>query len=147
MAATSRQYQAVKQGGPFAFASIPKPTPGPNEVSVRIKAIGLNPVDCKRLQYGVMVQSWPAVFGIDGAGTVEAVGDGVTSVKPGDEVMAMCTGKDGSAFQEIAVVSQAYVSKKPKSLNFEEAASLPYVMTAYSQKDAKTSPWITDEHV
>ena len=123
---TATQYQATQRGGPFTVASIPKPRPGTNEVSIRLKAIALNPLDWKKLCFGYMVDSWPAVLGVDGAGVVEAVGKGVKSFKKGDEVFSLF-GHDSraAAFQEIAVVPEKFVAKKPTNLTFEEAASLP----------------------
>lgn len=126
MAETTTQYQTVQKGGPFALAVIPKPTAGPNEVSIRMKAIGLNPLDWKKLYFGVMVDSWPAVFGIDGAGIVEEVGEGVTKFKAGDEVFSLFGHQArASSFQEVAVVSEMDVGRKPGNISFEEAASLP----------------------
>lgn len=74
-----------------------------------------------------MVPSWPAVFGLDGSGTVEAVGSNVTRFKPGDEVFSLF-GHEGrsSSFQEVAVVPEHFVAMKPTNVSFEEAASLPY---------------------
>ncbi|KAL6716889.1 hypothetical protein ACLMJK_004801 [Lecanora helva] len=124
--ATTRQYQAVEKGGPFTFASIPKPAPGPHEVSIRLKAVALNPLDWKKLYFGFMIENWPTVLGIDGAGVVENVGEGVTSLKAGDEVFSLFGHESRSAsFQEVAVVPEFFVAKKPKSWTFEEAASLP----------------------
>lgn len=107
--------------------SVPKPTPGHNEVSIRMEAVALNPLDWKKLYFGAMVESWPTVLGIDGAGIVEAVGEGVTRYKTGDEVFSLFGHETKAAsFQEIAVVPEHYVAKKPGNINFEEAASLPY---------------------
>ena len=108
------------------MTSIAKPNPGPNEVSIRLKAIALNPLDWKRLCFGFMVEKWPAVLGADGAGVVEAVGQGVNNFRVGDEVFSLF-GHDSKAasFQEVAVVPQMFVAKKPRNLSFEEAASLP----------------------
>lgn len=124
--ATATQYQAIRRGGPFTVASIPKPKPGPNEVSIRLRAVALNPLDWKRLCFGVLVERWPAVLGTDGAGVVEAVGQGVNRFKEGDEVFSLF-GHDSraAAFQEISVVPAMFVAKKPSNLTFEEAASLP----------------------
>ena len=126
MAATVTRFQATQKGGPFVLASIPKPTPGPNEVSIRLKAIGLNPLDWKQFYFGIMVESWPAAFGIDGAGVVEAVGQAVTRFETGDEVFSLFGhGSKTAAFQEIAVVPEHFVAKKPGNATLEEAASLP----------------------
>ncbi|KAF5005744.1 hypothetical protein FDECE_7831 [Fusarium decemcellulare] len=126
MSDTIFQYQATKQGGPFVLAAVPRPSPEPNEVSIRIKAVALNPLDWKMLSQGEMVQSWPETFGVDAAGIVEQVGNLVTDFEVGDEVFALCgIGGKTAAFQEIATVPQHVVSKKPESCSFEEVASLP----------------------
>lgn len=82
-------------------------------------------MDNKSVSYGVMVERWPAVLGLDNAGVIEAVGSNVPSFKPGDEVFGLGTDRKGAAFQEIAVVSPTSIAKKPASLTFEEAVSLP----------------------
>ena len=125
MSKTSLQYQLDKKGGSFTEISVPHPTPGPNEVCVRTKAVALNPVDWKNRNFGATVQSWPAVFGCDIAGVVDSVGESVKDFKTGDEIFCI-GGMDsrGAAFQEIVTVPSHYVAKKPASLTFEEAASL-----------------------
>ncbi|KAI0003487.1 GroES-like protein [Xylariaceae sp. FL0662B] len=121
-----QQYQATKQGGPFALVTVSKPKPGPKEICIRPRAVALNPIDWKNLKFGALIRSWPTVLGIDAAGTVEAVGDGVTAFRPGDDVMSCAHGSQGDgAFQDIYTVSENEVAKKPAALTFEEAASLP----------------------
>jgi NADPH:quinone reductase-like Zn-dependent oxidoreductase len=73
-----------------------------------------------------MVQSWPAVLGFDAAGIIDSVGESVKDFKSGDEVFSLC-GMDtrAGAFQEIITVPSYSVARKPASLTFEEAASLP----------------------
>ena len=123
---TSLQYQLVQKGGPFTVTSVIKPSPGPNEVSVRLKAIALNPLDWKKLYFGIQIEEWPAVLGIDGAGVVEAIGEGVTDFKAGDEVFSLF-GHDArsSSFQEVSIVPETFVGKMSKILTFEDAAALP----------------------
>ena len=107
-------------------ASVPFPAPGSNEICVRTKAVALNPLDWKNRAFGVTVQSWPAVLGIEAAGVIESVGLSVRDFEPGDEVL--CLGSmdnQGATFQEIITVPSHHVAKKPASLTFEEAASLP----------------------
>jgi len=92
---------------------------------VRLKAIAINPADCKMIDQGLRITSWPLVPGMDGAGVVEAVGHDVTRVAAGDEVVAMFTpGDRGGSFQDLAVVSEMMVAKKPGTWSFEDAASL-----------------------
>lgn len=96
-------------------------------MSIRTKAIALNPLDWKSRNLGVMVSSWPTVLGLDAGGVVESVGESVKAFKPGDEVFAHrgLGGNRSSAFQEIMTVPSNLVAKKPASITFEEAASLP----------------------
>lgn len=124
---TSLQYQLPEKGGQFVLVSVPTPSAlAPNEISIRTKAIGLNGLDWKNRAFGIMIQAWPAVLGIDASGIVEAVGDAVEGFKPGDEVFSLAGMEPkAGAFQEIFTVPAHFVAKKPSSLTFEEAASLP----------------------
>ncbi|KAK3322686.1 hypothetical protein B0H66DRAFT_639070 [Apodospora peruviana] len=122
------QYVALKQGGPFQLTSTPYPIPGPEEICVRNRAVGLNPLDVKTLYQGLMpvVQKWPEVLGIDAAGVVEAVGDNVTDFKAGDAVFSLAGfGGKAGAFQDVMVVPTHFAAKKPSSWTFEEASSVP----------------------
>ena len=126
MSRTITQLQVEKQGGLFSKVSVPAPTPEPGEVCIRAKAVALNPLDWKSRAFGVMVQSWPAVFGVDAAGVVDSVGSNVKNFQQGDEVFCLCgMGNRAGAFQEIITVPSHLVAKKPTKLSFEEAASLP----------------------
>jgi NADPH:quinone reductase-like Zn-dependent oxidoreductase len=126
MSETSLQYQILKPGGSLTKASVPRPAPGLEEICIRTKAVALNPLDWKSRAFGVMVQSWPAVLGVDAAGIVDSVGESVKDFQPGDEVFSLCgMGNRAGAFQEIVTVPSHLVAKKPASLTFEEAASLP----------------------
>jgi NADPH2:quinone reductase len=88
-------------GGPEVFeaADMPTPSPGRGQVLVRVKAASVNPVDYKIRRGG----DWaglpkPSILGYDAAGVVEAVADGVTHLKPGDEVFysAKIFGRQGT---------------------------------------------------
>ena len=73
-----------------------------------------------------MVESWPAVLGVDVAGIVDSVGESVKDFKVGDEIFSACgMSVRAGAFQEIVTVPSFLVAQKPSSLTFEEAASLP----------------------
>jgi len=126
MPETSLQYQVSKPGGSFTEVSVPRPVPGPEEICIRTKAVALNPLDWKSRNFGVMVQSWPAVLGVDAAGIIDSVGESIKDFQPGDEVFSLCgMNNRAGAFQEIITVPSHLVAKKPASLTFEEAASLP----------------------
>ncbi len=123
-------------GGPekLELADMPVPTPAAGEVLVRLRAASVNPVDYKiRRSGGWAGVPMPAIIGYDAAGVVEAVGAGVTHLVPGDDVFycARIFGRQGT-MAEYHVEDAAIVTKKPKNLSFEEAASLPLAaMTAY----------------
>lgn len=129
MSNESLQYQLPEKGGQFALIRVPTSTPGPNEISIRTKAIGLNGIDWKNRAFGIMIQKWPAVLGVDAAGLVEAIGEGVQGFQPGDEVLCLA-GMDArsGAFQEVLTVPAHWVAHKPASLTFEQASSIPYVI-------------------
>ncbi|MEU1226820.1 NADP-dependent oxidoreductase [Streptomyces sp. NPDC005828] len=113
-------------GGPEVLrheAGVAKPEPGPGEVRVKVAAVGLNPVDWKR-RYGWVEQFYPTTFpavpGLEFAGTVDALGEGVTDLAVGDEVLGWT--KTG-AYAEYAIAGT--VAPKPAGLSWEAAASLP----------------------
>lgn len=126
MSKTSLQLQIPQKGESFVKVPVPHPTPGPEEICIRTKAVGLNGLDWKSRAFGIMVQSWPAVLGVDAAGIIDSVGEAVNDFKPGDEVFSLCgMGMRAGAFQEIITVPAHLAAKKPAALTFEEAASLP----------------------
>lgn len=126
MSKTSFQYQLSKPGEALSKVSVPLPVPGSEEICIRAKAVALNPVDWKNRAFGVTLQSWPTVLGVDAAGIIDSVGELVKDFKAGDEVFCICgMSNRAGAFQEIITVSSNLAAKKPASWTFEEAASLP----------------------
>jgi putative PIG3 family NAD(P)H quinone oxidoreductase len=105
--------------------------PGPGEVLVAIKAAGLNRADClqRRGVYPAPPGVVPSVPGLEYAGHVAALGDGVTRFKVGDAVMAISAG--GSMASHI-VAHEGELLRVPSGLSVIEAAALPEAfMTAY----------------
>ena len=109
-----------------------KPEITEEEVLVRVHAAGVNPGDwaivgglpyIARPVYGLRTPK-NSVRGTDVAGTVEAVGTGVTRFQRGDEVFGWCGGL-GGAFAEYASVSEDALAPKPADLAFEQAAAVP----------------------
>ena len=108
-------------GGPevMELRDIPAPTPGPGQVLVRQGAIGVNFIDVYR-RTGLYKVQLPHMPGSEGAGTVEAVGAGVTEVKPGDRVAyAMARG----SYAEYALVPAAQLVPIPDGVDFRTAAA------------------------
>ncbi|WP_318207974.1 MULTISPECIES: NADP-dependent oxidoreductase [unclassified Streptomyces] len=113
-------------GGPEVLrhaAGVAVPEPGPGEVRVKVAAVGVNPVDWKR-RYGWVEEFYPTTFpavpGLEFAGTVDKLGEGVTGLTVGDEVLGWT--KTG-AYAEYAIAG--IVAPKPAGLSWEAAASLP----------------------
>ena len=111
---------------------VDEPEIGDEEVLVHVRAAGVNPGDwaimsglpyIARPVYGLRKPK-NAVRGTDVAGSVEAVGTGVTRLQPGEEVFGWCGGL-GGAFAEYASVSEGALAPKPANLDFEQAAAVP----------------------
>jgi len=117
---------------PLRLVSIDRPAPAAGQVLVRIKASGINPLDAKIRagQAGHARQPLPAVLGMDLAGVVEALGEGVSDWVVGDEVYGLATGIGGAqgALAEFAAVDARLLARKPANLSMREAAALPLVL-------------------
>jgi NADPH:quinone reductase-like Zn-dependent oxidoreductase len=120
-----RAYGFTEAGGPEkqAFLEVPVPEPGLDEVRVRVRAAGVNPGDW-RVRDGSYGISGPAVLGREVAGTVVALGPGVSGFAVGDEVFGGCPGMVGGWAEE-AVVTAAFAAHRPDGVSPEVAASLP----------------------
>src|SRR5438046_2695216 len=114
----------------IAFADIPRPRPGPNEILVRVHAAGLNPIDCmvpKGAFKPILRFQLPATLGSDLAGVVVEVGNRVTRFKPGDAVFASIFDLGTGALAEFSVVPASAAALKPSNLDFVQAAAMPMV--------------------
>ncbi len=104
---------------------LPLPEPNRQEVRIRIRASGFNPIDVKARK-GIEA-SFPMILGIDCSGIVDAVGDPFGEFEKGDEVVAIVFNRGSNGTNaEYVVVPTAFVAKKPKRLSFEQAASIPF---------------------
>jgi NADPH:quinone reductase len=113
----------------FELADVPDPVPHTGQVLVRVHATSINPLDyqVRRGDYADLVPL-PAITGHDVSGVVEAVGPGVTSFAPGDEVWYTPQIFDGpGSYAEYHVAAEGIIAKKPPSLSHLEAASLTLV--------------------
>jgi len=134
MTTTAETMQAAildTPGAAFRIAPIPRPHPQPGQVLVRIEASAVNPLDIK-IRAGQAAharQPLPAILGIDLAGVVEAIGEGVTSFRNGDEVYGMTGGVGGlqGSLAEYAAVDADLLAPKPANLAMREAAALPLI--------------------
>jgi NADPH:quinone reductase-like Zn-dependent oxidoreductase len=113
----------------LGLEEVPTPEPIPTEVQVRVHAAGVNPVDLKtRAGRGMapVLGEPPFTVGWDVAGTVSAVGRGVTRFRVGDEVLGMpWFPRQAGAYAEYVTAPSRHFVGKPHALSFEEAAALP----------------------
>lgn len=121
-----------KYGGPdqIVFADIPEPTLKPDEILVRVHAVGLNPIDTmipKGTFKPILRFQMPATLGSDLAGVVVETGGRVTRFRPGDAVFASVFDLGTGALAEFAVVPESAAALKPSNLDFVQAASIPMV--------------------
>jgi NADPH:quinone reductase-like Zn-dependent oxidoreductase len=108
---------------------IERPTPGDNEVLIKVRAASVNPLDwhlIRGMPYGFRFTSGlrrpkDHRLGMDVSGQVEGVGKNVTRLNPGDQVFGACRG----AFAQYACSPDSAVVLKPENLTFEQAASAP----------------------
>jgi NADPH2:quinone reductase len=111
-------------GGPekLVWEEVPLPSPKPGEALVRHAAVGLNFIDIYFRTGLYKAPSLPAVIGMEAAGTVEAVGDGVEDLKPGDRV-AYAMGPIG-AYAEARTIRADVLVKLPDDILSETAAAM-----------------------
>lgn len=126
--------QVPRFGGPevLEYNDIPTPKPGQGQILVRVHAAGVNPYDTymRNGMYPIK-PPLPYIPGSDAAGTVEAVGDGVKKVKPGDRVYTAKT--ITGAYAEYALADESQIYPLPQKISFAQGAGLwvPYG-TAYT---------------
>jgi len=121
----------------FELSEIAKPQIKPHHVLVSIKATSINTVDTMIRQMGPelpLSPAAPALLGMDFAGVVEEVGEGVTTFAKGDEVYGCAGGLADlpGTLAEYIVADADLLALKPKNLTMQESAALPLVgITAY----------------
>ncbi|MGJ7877636.1 NADP-dependent oxidoreductase [Streptomyces rochei] len=122
-----RKVSFAEFGGPevLQLVDAEEPHPGPDQIRVAVRAAGVNPVDW-RLREGQVLGAHPielpAGVGLDAAGVVDEVGEGVDGVEVGDPVF----GEGSDTYAEFAVLS--VWARMPEGLTFAEAAGYPSVM-------------------
>jgi zinc-binding alcohol dehydrogenase family protein len=105
----------------FEAVELPKPSPGPRDLLVKVEAISVNPVDTKQRKQAAE----PKILGWDAAGTVEAVGREVTLFKPGDAVYYAGDVTRPGCNSEFHLADERIVGRKPRTLDFAQAAAIP----------------------
>jgi NADPH:quinone reductase len=103
----------------------PLKPPAKGEVLIRNRAIGLNPVDWKFILWGHAQWEWPHIPGVDGAGEVVALGEGVAHLRPGARVAYHTDLLRQGSFAEYTTIPARAAIPMPESLPFAAAAALP----------------------
>jgi len=125
-----RAVVVADKGGRPALAEVPTPRPGPGEVLVRVRGSSVNGFDtavAAGYLAGMMEHRYPLVLGKDFAGTVEAVGDGVTRFAAGDPVFGVVTKPflgDGGFGEYVTVSDQIGITALPGGLDLATAGAL-----------------------
>lgn len=112
----------------FSIEEIAIPEIKPKEVLVKVHAIAINPVDMKTRKGGAFLaklqEQTPVILGWDISGEVQAVGEDVSSFKPGDEVFGMVNFPgNGRAYAEYVAAPEEHLALKPKNISHEEAVA------------------------
>ena len=116
-----------RHGGPEVLkcGDMPDPVAKPGEVVVDIVAASVNGADWKvRDGKSGQIAHFPYILGRDFSGVVSAVGDGVSDLRAGDEVFAVCDAGQEGAYAEKIAIKSAIVAKKPAGLSHVDAAAL-----------------------
>jgi NADPH:quinone reductase-like Zn-dependent oxidoreductase len=114
--------------GVMRFERVLRPTPGPSEVLVKVEAAGVGSWDgWIRAGKSALPQPLPLTLGSDLSGEIVAVGPGVSDLRAGHQVYGVTNPRFIGAYAEYALASAAMVSRKPASLTYIEAASVPVI--------------------
>jgi zinc-binding alcohol dehydrogenase family protein len=119
------RYLPISDPESLVDVTLPDPKPAGRDILVKVEAVSVNPVDTKQRAPNPKVEASPRVLGWDAAGTVAAVGPEVTLFKPGDEVYYAGDVTRQGSNSELQLVDERIVAKKPKSLDFAQAAAIP----------------------
>ncbi|RZJ26407.1 MAG: quinone oxidoreductase [Haliea sp.] len=119
----SKAVRIDRHGGPeeLKIVEVEVGDPGPGEIRIRHRAVGLNFIDCYH-RSGLYQLAMPAAIGMEAAGVVEAVGAGVTHLEPGDR--AAYASQPPGSYCEARVMPAKTVCKLPDAIDFETGAAM-----------------------
>jgi NADPH:quinone reductase-like Zn-dependent oxidoreductase len=121
----------VHEFGPpdtMQFERVPVPDPGPGEVLIKVHAAGVGPWDgWIRAGRSALPQPLPLTLGSDLSGEVRAIGPDVADRRVGDQVYGVTNTRFIGAYAEYALASAAMVARKPTSIDYLKAASVPVI--------------------
>ncbi|NZA27632.1 zinc-binding alcohol dehydrogenase family protein [Luteimonas sp. SJ-92] len=119
------RYLPIDDPGSLLDVQLPRPEATGHDLLVRVEAVSVNPVDTKVRAPKPHVEDAPKVLGFDGAGVVEATGDRVTRFRPGDAVYHAGDITRPGSNAEFQLVDERLLARKPRTLDFADAAALP----------------------
>lgn len=114
------------------YEDVPRPEPQAGEVLIRVQAASVNPLDLALREgwlAGMIPLQLPAIAGVDVAGSIIALGEGVTDFSVGQDIYGFMSSYSG-AYAEYAVVAAETIAVRPQMLTSLEAASVPLAATA-----------------
>jgi NADPH2:quinone reductase len=112
---------------------LPTPAAGPGQIRIKLAAAGMNPMDASLAsgEWKPAPATFPMVLGVDGAGTVDSLGEGVTRFSLGERIFGQLLlapiGSTGTYAEYVAVTAEAPLAAVPKGLDLIEAAAVPTV--------------------
>lgn len=114
------------------FEDVPRPEPQPGEVLIQVRAASVNPFDLAVREgwlASMIPLQLPAICGVDVAGRVIAMGQGVTDFSIGQDVYGFMSNYSG-AYAEYAAIATGSIAPQPQTLDYVQAASVPLAATA-----------------
>jgi NADPH:quinone reductase len=112
---------------------LPTPAADPGQIRIKLAAAGMNPMDASLAsgEWRPAPATFPMVLGVDGAGTVDSLGEGVTTFSLGERIFGQLLlapiGSTGTYAEYVAVTAEAPLAAVPKGLDLIEAAAVPTV--------------------
>ena len=121
--------RVLRFGPPSVISNddVPRSQPAAGQLLVRVKAAGVGEWDALTREGKIQLQPLPLILGAELSGVVEAIGAEVSGFQIGDEVYGATNEQFTGAYAEYAVPSANRMARKPRTLNFVEAASIPVV--------------------
>jgi len=122
--------QIHKYGGPgvLKYEDAPKPSPGADDVIIKVFATSVNPIDWKIREghaKGMFPVKFPLIPGWDVSGEIDEVGSNILNFRKGDEVYSRPDPTKNGTYAEYVVVKANLVNGKPQSIDHEKAAAVP----------------------
>jgi NADPH:quinone reductase-like Zn-dependent oxidoreductase len=120
-------------GASPVVTELPTPAAGPGQVLIKLAAAGMNPMDAKLAsgEWKPEPATFPMVLGVDGAGMIDALGEGVTRFSLGDRIFGQLLvapiGSAGTFAEYVAVTAEAPLAPVPQELDLVEAAAVPTI--------------------